>query len=123
MALKPIQILINAKDEASAVFGRPQTKVAAVGVAIAGYFGIQAFGSAVKSAADFEAAMSRVEAATGASGKELQALQKAASDAGANTQFTASQAANALENLAKAGLNSTQSVQALNPVFKPCRRC
>ena len=117
MALKPIQILINAKDEASAVFGRLQTKVAAVGVAIAGYFGIQAFGSAVKSAADFEAAMSRVEAATGASGKELQALQKAASDAGANTQFTASQAANALENLAKAGLNSTQSVQALNPVL------
>ena len=53
MALKPIQILINAKDEASAVFGRLQTKVAAVGVAIAGYFGIQAFGSAVKSAADF----------------------------------------------------------------------
>lgn len=117
MALKPIQILINAKDEASAVFDRLQTKVAAVGVAIAGYFGIQAFGSAVKSAADFEAAMSRVEAATGASGKELQALQKAASDAGANTQFTASQAANALENLAKAGLSSTQSVQALNPVL------
>ena len=117
MALKPIQILINAKDEASAVFDRLQTKVAAVGVAIAGYFGIQAFGGAVKSAADFEAAMSRVEAATGASGKELQALQKAASDAGANTQFTASQAANALENLAKAGLNSTQSVQALNPVL------
>ena len=117
MALKPIQILINAKDEASAVFGRLQTKVAAVGVAIAGYFGIKTFGSAVKSAADFEAAMSRVEAATGASGKELEALKKAASDAGANTQFTASQAANALENLAKAGLSSTQSVQALNPVL------
>ena len=117
MALKPIQILINAKDEASAVFGRLQTKVAAVGVAIAGYFGIQLFKDAVQSAADFEAAMSRVEAATGASGKELQALQKAASDAGANTQFTASQAANALENLAKAGLSSTQSVQALNPVL------
>lgn len=117
MALKPIQILINAKDEASAVFGRLQTKIAAVGVAVAGYFGIQAFDSAVKSAADFEAAMSRVEAATGASGKELEALKKAASDAGANTQFTASQAANALENLAKAGLSSTQSVQALNPVL------
>ena len=117
MALKPIQILINAKDEASAVFGRLQTKVAAVAVAIAGYFGIQLFKDAVQSAADFEAAMSRVEAATGASGKELEALKKAASDAGANTQFTASQAANALENLAKAGLNSTQSVQALNPVL------
>ena len=69
MALRPIQILINAKDEASSVFGRLQTKVAAVGVAIAGYFGIQLFKDAVQSAADFEAAMSRVEAATGASGK------------------------------------------------------
>lgn len=117
MAFKPLQIIIGAKDEASAVFGRLQTKIAAVGVAVAGYFGIKAFGGAVKSAADFEAAMSRVEAATGASGKELEALKKAASDAGANTQFTASQAANALENLAKAGLSSTQSVQALNPVL------
>lgn len=117
MAFKPLQIIIGAKDEASAVFGRLQTKIAAVGVAVAGYFGIKTFGGAVKSAADFEAAMSRVEAATGASGKELEALKKAASDAGANTQFTASQAANALENLAKAGLSSTQSVQALNPVL------
>jgi len=117
MAFKPLQIIIGAKDEASAVFGRLQTKIAAVGVAVAGYFGIKAFGGAVKSAAEFEAAMSRVEAATGASGKELEALKKAASDAGANTQFTASQAANALENLAKAGLSSTQSVQALNPVL------
>ena len=51
MAFKPIEILINAKDEASAVFGRLQTKVAAVGVAIAGYFGVQLFKDAVQSAA------------------------------------------------------------------------
>ena len=37
MALKPIQILINAKDEASAVFGRLQTKVAAVGCFMRGH--------------------------------------------------------------------------------------
>lgn len=117
MALNPIQILINAKDEASAVFGRLQTKVAAVGVAIAGYFGIKTFGSAVKSAADFEAAMSRVEAATGASGAELKALEKAASDAGANTKFKAVEAAAALENLAKAGLDTTQSIKTLGPVL------
>ena len=117
MALKPIQILINAKDEASAVFGRLQTKVAAVGAAIVGYFGIKTFGSAVKSAADFEAAMSRVEAATGATGQELEDLKKAAADAGANSAFTAQQAAGALENLAKAGLSSKEAIQALNPVL------
>lgn len=117
MAFKPIQIIIGAKDEASAVFNRLQTKIAAVGAVIAGYFGVKAFVGAVQSAADFEAAMSRVEAATGASGQELKALEKAAADAGANTQFTASQAANALENLAKAGLDGAQSIQALNPVL------
>jgi len=39
MAIKPIQILINAKDNASAVFTSLQAKVAAVGAAIASYFG------------------------------------------------------------------------------------
>ena len=43
MAFKPIEILINAKDNASAVFGSLQTKVVAVGAAIATYFGINAF--------------------------------------------------------------------------------
>ena len=37
MALKPIQILINAKDEASAVFGRLQTNIAAVGCFMRGH--------------------------------------------------------------------------------------
>lgn len=117
MAFKPLQIIIGAKDEASAVFGRLQTKVAAVGVAIAGYFGIQLFKDAVQSAADFEAAMSRVEAATGATGQELEDLKTAAADAGASSAFNAVQAAGALENLAKAGLSGKEAIQALNPVL------
>ena len=35
MAIKPIEILINAKDNASSVFSSLQGKVAAVGAAIA----------------------------------------------------------------------------------------
>lgn len=50
MAFKPIEILINAKDNASAVFGSLQTKVAAVGAAIAAYFGINAFAGVVRGA-------------------------------------------------------------------------
>lgn len=50
MAFKPIEILINAKDNASAVFGSLQTKVAAVGAAIATYFGINAFAGVVRGA-------------------------------------------------------------------------
>ncbi len=117
MAWKPIQILINAKDGASSVFDKLKDKVVAVGVAVAGYFGIQAFAGMVQGAADFEQAMSRVQAATGASAQEMAALRKAAEDAGANTKFTASQAAESLENLAKAGLNSAEAIETLPAVM------
>ena len=117
MAFKPIQIVINAKDNASAVFSSLQAKVAAVGAAIATYFGISAFAGVVKGAADFEQAMSRVQAATGATGKEMSALTKAAEDAGANTKFTSTEAAGALENLAKAGLNAGEAIETLPAVL------
>ena len=117
MALKPIQILINAKDNASSVFASLQSKVAAVGVAIAGYFGISAFAGAVRGAADMESAMSRVQAATGAGADEMRELRKAADEAAVNTKFTGVEAAGALENLAKAGLSAQESIGALPAVM------
>lgn len=116
--MKPIQILINAKDNASAVFSSLQGKVAAVGAAIATYFGINAFAGVVKGAADLEQGLSRVQAATGASAAEMAKLRAAAEDAGANTKFTAVEAAGALENLAKAGLNSVDAIAALPAVLQ-----
>lgn len=64
--------------------------------------------SVVKTAGSFEASMNRVQAATGASASEFDALSKAAREMGATTQFTASQAADAIEVLAKNGLDSSQ---------------
>lgn len=117
MAFKPIQIVINAKDDASAVLGRLEGKLKLLGASIAGYFGIKAFAGVVKSAADFEAAMSRVKAATEGSAAEMAALTKAAQDAGSSTKYTAVEAAGALENLAKAGLSAGDSVKALPAVL------
>lgn len=117
MAFKPIQIVINAKDNASAVFGRLEGRVKAVGIAIAGYFGVKAFAGGIQGAADFEAAMSRVKAATDGTAEEMQQLTKAAQDAGANTKYTSIEAAGALENLAKAGLSAGDSVKALPAVL------
>lgn len=117
MAFKPIEILINAKDNASGVFSSLQAKIAAVGAAVAGYFGIKTFAGVVQGAADLESALSRVQAATGASGEEMQRLSKAAQDAGANTKFTSVEAAGALENLAKAGLSAADSIAALPAVL------
>lgn len=118
MAFKPIEILINAKDNASSVFTSLQAKVVAVGTVIATYFGVTAFAGVVKGAANFEEGMSRVKAATGASAAEMEKLRKAAEDAGANTKFTSVEAAGALENLAKAGLNASDAVAALPAVLQ-----
>lgn len=117
MAFKPIEILINAKDNASSVFSSLQTKVMAVGAAIATYFGINAFAGVVGGAADLEQAMSRVKAATGASAEEMARLRAAAENAGATTKFTSVEAAGALENLAKAGLSANDAIAALPAVL------
>lgn len=113
MANKAIQILINAKDEASAVFLNLKKTVVAVGGALAAYLGVTAFVNVVKGAAEFEQAMSRVQAATGASAAEMKELKKAAEDAGASSKFSSVEAAGALENLAKAGLNAKDAITTL----------
>lgn len=113
MAIKPIQILINAKDNASGVFSRLQKTVAGIGAALAGYFGISAFAGAVRGAAELEAKLSEVQAVSGATTSELQDMRKAAEAAGATTQFTATEAADALGNLARAGLSSADAIKAL----------
>lgn len=60
MAFKPIQIVINAKDDASAVLSRLGRNVKLLGATIAGTAS-RRFAGVVQSAADFEAAMSRVK--------------------------------------------------------------
>lgn len=119
--MKPIQILINAKDNASKVFDSLQAKVAAVGAAILGYFGIQAFAGMVSGAADFEAAMSRVQAATGATKEEMAQLTKLAKDAAAESGFSNVETADALTNLAKAGADVNQAMAALPGVIALAR--
>ena len=117
MALNPIEILINAKDNASDVFDRLNNKLKVIGVAIVGYFGVNVFAGVVQGAADFEQAMSRVQSATEASAEEMERLKKAAEDAGASTKYTSIEAAAALENLAKAGLSAGDAIEALPAVL------
>lgn len=62
----------------------------------------------LRGAGDFEAAMNRVEAASGASADEMQRLEALALKMGETTQFKASQAADAIEILAKNGLDASQ---------------
>ena len=58
---------------------------------------------AVKTAADFDSAMSQVGAVSGATGSELEALRDKAREMGAKTKFSASEAAEAMNYMAMAG--------------------
>ena len=66
-------------------------------------------GLSLHAAGNFEASMKRVGAAlSGISTAELDALSKAAKDMGRETQFSATQSADAIEVLAKNGLDASQ---------------
>lgn len=69
---------------------------------------IAAFGvSVLRTAGDFEAAMNRVGAVTGATGDQFDALRDTARQLGRDTQFSASEAAAGIEMLAKNGVSAT----------------
>lgn len=118
MAIKPVEIIIRAKDQASGVFDSLKGKAALVASAIAGYFGISAFVGAVKGASDLEAKLSEVKAVSGATAEEMKLLRKAAEDAGATTKFTATEGADALGNLTRAGLSAKDAIAALPAVLQ-----
>lgn len=63
---------------------------------------------ALRTAGTFEASMNRVEAATGASADELKAMSDLARELGKSTTFSAGEAADAVEMLAKNGLGASQ---------------
>lgn len=61
----------------------------------------------VQTAADFDQAMSNVQAATHESTQNMDLLREAALQAGADTAFSAVEAASGIEELAKAGVSTT----------------
>lgn len=82
--------------------------VVATGAAIGG-LGV----AATRVGMDFEKAMSRVGALSGATGKELEALEKTALELGKSTVFSASQAAEGMQYLAMAGFEVNDTIAAM----------
>lgn len=92
-------------DESSKVGKAAQDIVPALtGIGVVGAAG---FAKAVTTAASFDKAMSGVQAATHATASDMQALSDAAIKAGADTAFSAEEAAGAIEELSKAGVSTT----------------
>lgn len=84
-----------------------KTKLITTGIAAAGVAATALGAAAIKMAADFDASMSTVQANTGASADEMNQLRQAAIDAGADTIYSATESADAINELGKAGLSTS----------------
>ncbi len=78
---------------------------------------VGAFGKCVSTAASFEDQMAKVGAVSRATHSEMQALEAAARELGATTQFTASEVGQAEQYLAMAGFSVKDNIAALPGVL------
>lgn len=95
----------KAQERADKAWREIGDKAGLAGAAIAAAVGVTVF-----AASRFEQAMSQVDAATHASAAEMDTLSEAALQAGKDTAFSATEAAQGIEELAKAGVATTDIV-------------
>lgn len=74
-------------------------------------------GYAVKVGSDFEAAMSKVEAISGATAEQMDALAQKAKDMGASTKFSATESAEAFQYMAMAGWDSAKMIDGIDGIM------
>ena len=80
--------------------------------------GVTALGTAaVKTASDFDSAMSKVAAVSGATGDDLQALRDKAREMGSKTKFSASEAAEAMNYMAMAGWKTNDMLSGIDGIM------
>ncbi|ATP95386.1 phage tail tape measure protein [Bacillus altitudinis] len=107
-----MQQMGNSAQSLSKQMGLVQTAALAVGGAV-----VAGIGVSVKTAADFEQAMSKVQSISGATGQDFQDLQNIAMKLGETTKFTATEAAQGLQYLAMAGFSVKDQVGSLPAVL------
>lgn len=73
--------------------------------------------AAVKTAADFDSAMSQVAAVSGATGDDLDRLREKAREMGAKTKFSASEAAEAMNYMAMAGWKTEDMLSGIEGIM------
>ena len=91
--------------DAASAKNRAGMNALGLGAVAVGASMLYGFGKAASAAADFDAAMSGVSAASQGTAKELGLLRESALKAGADTAFSATQAADGQEQLIKAGVS------------------
>ena len=73
--------------------------------------------AAVKTAADFDSAMCKVAAVSGATGSDLEALRDKAREMGEKTKFSTSEAAEAMNYMAMAGWKTEDMLSGIEGVM------
>ncbi len=77
----------------------------------------EAYMTCINNAAEFEETMSTVEALSGASGEEMNALSEEAKRLGASTKFTANEAAEAMTYMGMAGWDAQDMLKGMDGVL------
>jgi TP901 family phage tail tape measure protein len=101
----------RSESRIAATLGRLTGRLVALGAAAI------SVGQAGRTLAQFESAMSKVAAITGSTGAELEKLRATAQRLGGSTEFSATQAADALTYLGMAGYSASESMAALPSVL------
>lgn len=92
-------------------------KLTAAGMAAAGTAIAGVVAASTNVGKEFEAQMSTVAAISGATGNELAALESKAKEMGATTQFSATEAGQAMEYMAMAGWKSSDMVEGISGIM------
>lgn len=99
--------IVNHTNQAASATSNLIKTALGISAAYAGFNFIKnAIGGAITKSADFEARMSSIKAVTGSSVETMKQFHDAAVKAGADTAFSATEAADAIEELAKAGVST-----------------
>lgn len=119
----PIRIVIQpsgvkaAEDQVKGSLGRIDTQAAALRRTLLGVFGFvgitQGVRNAISTLSDFGQAMSTVRAVTGATESQFVSLENRAKELGKTTRFSATQAAEGMLFLARAGFDTNQVLGAI----------
>ena len=115
-AQSQLQTLTNSTSSMSSKFSAAGSVMTSVGSTLTKAVTLPIAGIAtasVKTAADFESAMSEVKAITGATGGDFTKLENQAKQLGSSTKFSASEAAEGMKYFGMAGYDTNQIMAAM----------
>lgn len=112
-----LTLVIKARDDASAVAGRISAAYTALKALLISFLGIKVFGGLVDEAAQFEAQLDAIATKGSYTAQEMAVVSEKVSQVARDFKITGTEAGQAAEVLAAAGLSSVDAMAALPPVL------